>query len=227
VIASFPALNELLLDPERLTSLYQKSTKVVFSFVAFSAVFLLIAGPTLLTLWISADFARDSAGLLSLHVLTFAVLGLATVIWQVNESFGAAMRNTMATFLWMVISIPLMLILSDGASSSTGVAAARLIGVSVFIPFLFLSERRFLGGQLGSLWAPALWRLILGGIIAAGLMYSTLWIGGENWASLVAAGALGFAGFVGILVLCGMFDKEELDLFRSILVRKPAGGSIL
>ena len=89
-----------------------------------------------LGLWMNDEFARISYILLVIHVLTFGLLAMNTIVWQVAESFRFAALNAFATLAWMAISIPLMILLSERYESA-GVAIARLAGVFVFVPLIF------------------------------------------------------------------------------------------
>ena len=53
-------VNELLNDRPRLTSLYQKSTKIVLAVVVFICTIFISSGSTFLTLWINAELAANS-----------------------------------------------------------------------------------------------------------------------------------------------------------------------
>jgi O-antigen/teichoic acid export membrane protein len=218
IVAIFPMVNELLTQREKLVTLYQKSTKLVVMLVAFAVVSAIAGGRIFLGVWMNADFARISYVLLVLHVFTFGLLAMNTIVWQVAEGFRKASLNALATFAWMAISIPLMIVLSDHFAS-VGVALGRLTGVFVFVPLIFFVEKRFLGGIFWSFWAGVLVRVLIAAVAAAVAEELTLYLLKDGWAAFFISVVIGLAAYATALLVCGFFDSEDRQMFRDAFAR--------
>lgn len=218
VMALFPVVNELLTDRERLVRLYRMSSKVVLTLVAFTVVSAWVSGRLFLTLWMSEEFADASYRILSIHMLTFGVVSMVAIIWQIAESFRAASLNAIFTFLWMAISVPLMIALS-GEWQTMGVAAARLCGVIVFVPLIFYVERRFLGGPYWGFWVSTLARIAAASLAAGLSEWAILSQFEASWPILFLTGILGFAAYAMVLFASGFLSLEEKALLRGLVSR--------
>jgi O-antigen/teichoic acid export membrane protein len=195
VLAMFPMVNELLSEREKL-----------------------VGGKLFLGLWLGVDFANVSYSLLIIHVATFAILAMSTIVWQVAESFRAAALNAFATFVWMAVAIPLMVGLSDEWQTS-GVAVGRLAGVIVFVPLILYVESRFLGGILWRFWGQISVRIAFAGIlafVAEWLVISNL---AKSWLTFAIAVLIGSLVYLGALLLTRFFDDSERLLFNQILAK--------
>ncbi len=218
ILAMFPMINELLDQKDKLITLYQKSTKLVLTLVAFAVLSAVIVGRLFLGLWLSDDFASLSYSLLNIHVLTFGLLAVSVIAWQVAESFRAAVLNAISTFIWMAISIPLMIFLAIEWQTS-GVALARLIGVLVFIPLIVYVEKNFLGGIFWRFWGFISLRIALAAILASLAEWSIVSTLGASWLTLILAISAGGALFAACLLLTGFFDDSEKQLIRDLITR--------
>ena len=164
VLVLFPVINELLSDKEKLTRLYQTSSKIILTLNVFFLVTSIVAGRVFLSVWMNDQFANTSYWILVNHVLTFSVLSITVVVWQMNESQRVASLNAIVTVIWVIISIPLMIALSD-QWQSVGISFARFVGVTVYLSLIVIAEKRFLGGVSLEFWVSALGRLIAAGIL--------------------------------------------------------------
>ncbi len=218
VLAMFPTVNELLKEPDKLKSLYQKSTKLILCLLAFAVLSVIVCGRMFLTVWLKEDFASGSYLLLAIHIVTFAILALNTIVWQIAESFHAASLNAYATLIWMVVGITLMIALS-GEWQTTGVAAGRLIGALIFVPLIFYVERHYLGGNLWRFWGSVTGRILLAcvpAVIAEWLIVHTF---RSSWLTFLAAIVIGSSFYVGTLLITGFFDDSEKQLLRDLATR--------
>jgi O-antigen/teichoic acid export membrane protein len=219
VLAIFPLVNELLDDPGRMRRLYERSTKLILALAVFSAVTAFAAGDLFLTLWLGRDFAAASTTLLLIHVCTFALLAVNTVVWQISESFRAASLNAFATMGWTMIAIPAMVLLSS-EFAERGVATGRLAGVLVFIMLIVAVERRFLGGGTMRFWPGSLLKAAAAGGSAFLAEFLLIRAVSHNWLTLVAAGIVGGAVFTGVLWVLKYLNSNEIDAFKRIAVRE-------
>ena len=218
VLAVFPMVNEMLADQEKLITLYQKSTKLILTLVAFAVLSVVAGGRLFLSLWLGDEFANVSYTLLIIHISTFAVLALNTIAWQIAESFRAAWLNACATFVWMAIAIPLMIGLSD-EWQTFGVAAARAAGVVIFIPLIFYIEGRFLGGILWRFWGSISIRIAFAAIAAFIAEWTLISGFGRSWLTFTAAILFGAVFYLGGLLITRFFDESERQLFSEMLAR--------
>lgn len=219
VLALFPMVNELLGQKDKLATLYQKSTKIILTLIVFAVVSAVAGGRLFLGLWLGDEFAESSYLLLVIHVFTFAVLAMSTIVWQVAESFRSAGLNAFAAFAWMAISVPLMIILSNEWETA-GVALARLVGVFVYVPLIFYVEKQFLGSSHWRFWGFVSSRVALAGILAflaEWLIVSEL---GRSWLSFIFAIAAGFLCYLCVLLIIGFFDDDEKQLVKNLLARE-------
>lgn len=223
LLAVFPVFNELLADKAKLTELYQKATKLLIALVFMFSTMLIVGGRPLLRVWIGEEMAARGYAILVIHTLTFGLTAVMMMVWQLAESYRAPMFNTIATFVWMAIAIPLMIVLADGWNIE-GIASARLIGVVATVPFLLIIEGKLLDGSIWRFWLSSGWRSILASASASAGMY-LFFSNVPIRLVLVAFGfAVGGAIYVIVLNLTGFFTADERQMIRDIvsrLRRKP------
>ncbi|MFZ1701764.1 MAG: hypothetical protein WBO10_15325 [Pyrinomonadaceae bacterium] len=219
VVVLFPVVNQLLKEKDKILRLYRTSTKAILALTAFFVVTITVTGQLFLRTWMGSDeFSQRSGRILIIHAVTFAILAVTTVPWQLTESFGVARLNAIATGAWFFISVPLMVVLAE-TWQTEGVAAARLLGVLALIPLIGIVEHRFLGGLLKSFWVRLTAKLAVAVAASAVVQWSIVhWLTG-GWFSIALAGSLGGLAFVGILWLVGFVDSEERDAFSELFGR--------
>lgn len=218
ILALFPAVNELLLERDKLIILYQKTSKFILMLIVFAVLSALIGGRLFLGLWISEEFANISYSLLVIHVLTFAVVAMNTIVWQIAESFKFAFLNALATLAWMALSIPLMVLLSDGYQSR-GVALARFAGIIVFIPLIYYVEKRFLGGIFWRFWASISIKILVAAVLAAAAEASIIYGFEKSWLAFLLGTAVGAVVYGLTLITLGLFEADEKQLLRNLFVK--------
>lgn len=218
VLAMFPRVNEMLGDPEAVARLYRRVTKVVLAIAGFSFASAVASGPLFLTVWLGDAESARSSPILTVHTLTFSILAVATVSWQVAEGFRSAWLNALATFAWMSIGIGLMIVLSS-TMAAQGVAVGRLLGVLVFIPAILFVESRFLGGFFWRFWTLSLGRVALAGVAACGIELLVIGSFPQSWGAFFAAGFAGIAVFALLLLATRYFDRSEMNALTSVLRR--------
>ena len=222
VLAMFPAINELLTQPEKLRDLYQKATKLVLALVGFAALSMIVCGKLFLGLWLKDDFAQASYLLLVIHTVTFAILALNTIAWQIADSFRAAFLNAVATAIWMAVGIGLMVAMTNSWESK-GVAFARLAGVLIFIPLIFYVEKRFIGGIFWRFWGSAAGKILLASLPAVLVEYGIVYGLGYSWITFLTAVGIGGLIYVGTLILVGFVDDSEKQVIKDVLARYGSG----
>jgi O-antigen/teichoic acid export membrane protein len=220
-VVLFPMVNELLNDRKRQIELYQKATKIIFAVVAFVVTTFICTGREGLKVWINQEFAEHSYSLLVVHSLTFGIIGIGVIAWQIAEGFGHARINAFVTAIWLAIAVPLMIFAAD-TYGPVGVAAARLAAVCITIPVILYCERRFLGTIFVRFWANALVRIIFAVTVTAAV--EVLIVGNMpfGWFALASAGLCGSLAFGASLFVTGYFTHAELRLLTA-LVRNKLG----
>jgi O-antigen/teichoic acid export membrane protein len=213
VLAMFPKVNELLNRPEQLVRLYRRATKVVVGVVFFALACSIGGGYALLSLWLDKTYADASYRLLVIHTATFAILAIHTVAWQIAESFRSARVNAIATAVWMLVGITLMIMLSQ-SMDSLGVSIGRFVGVLTFIAAIGYTERSFLGGVFLKFWASTLIRTFFSGSLAVATLIGILWLTGRSWPGLIAGVAAAGAIYLGSLLLTGYLDDDDKRILR-------------
>ena len=216
VLVLFPVINELLEDDERLTRLYRTSSKMILVLTGFFLVTSIVGGRVFLNVWMGDEFAQASYWTLVNHVLTFSVLSVTVVVWQLNESQRLASLNAIATVLWVLISIPLMIALADEWEIA-GIAFARFVGVTVYLGLIFLGEKRFHGRVSYGFWLPTLFRLIAAGIVTGAAEWITFQVITPGWLALAAAGLIGSITYSAILFVTGLARKEEKQALKALV----------
>ena len=220
VLVLFPVVNELLAEREKLVRLYHKSTRLILFIIVFALTTTIVSGKIFLAVWMkSDDFAVRSYSILVIHITTFAILAAMTIVWHITESFKRSGVNVLAVFLWMAISIPLMIILSTSMQTD-GVAVARLIGVFVFIPLILYTESRFLGRIFWSFWVSVLWKIAVAAgasVIVEKVIFS--WIQ-PGWPCLIIGGAAGGVVYVSVILAVGYFSNDDRNMVMKLIFRK-------
>ncbi len=218
VLVIFPVINELLTDKEKLRRLYKTSSKIILTLTAFFLVTSVITGRVFLNVWMDNKFPADSYWILVCHVLTFSILSVTVIVWQMNESHRAASLNAIVTILWLAVSAPLMFALAD-RWQTTGVAFARLAGVIVFLALIVIAEQRFLGGVLYRFWGNTLVRLTVAVVITAFAESLIIGIFQPGWPVFVAAGLIGAIVFASVLFATGYLKEDEKAVLTGLIGR--------
>lgn len=216
VLVLFPFVNELLADKDKLTMLYQKANKIVIAVIAFCVITFICSGRLFLGVWIGTDFAANAYVILVVHVITFGLLAIVSISWQLAEGFGRASLNALCTFAWVIISIPLM-ILSADYWHNKGIALARLTGVLVTLPLVFYIERRFLGHIAWKFWARTLSSIAVGVLLVSLIEFEIFSRFAGSWPVLILGASAGGIGYAAILLALGYLTREERTMLRDML----------
>lgn len=212
----FPLASELQDEKEKLLRLYQKATKIACLFAVFLATTLIASSKIFLTLWISADFAENSAALLILHAITFGLLAILVVSWQMTEGLGYPNFNCLVFVICLIISVSGMFFLTEDFGNR-GVAAARLAGFGTIFFSIFYIEKWFFNKVLWEFWLRLTGILTVGALAAAMTEKFLLDYLPANWFVLFLSTFSG--GLIYCLVLWGLgfITAEEKLLLKRVL----------
>lgn len=214
----FPVISEMLNEREKIIRLYQKSTKIILAVICFAVVSLICGGKILLALWMNPEFAENSYRILMFHALSFGISSIYTVSWQLVEGYGKTKINAVNAFIWVIVSLPLMIYLSNDWSEN-GIAFARFFAIFLTFPAIFYAEKRFLGKVQILFWLKNI--LILGAAIGLSSLVET-WIFGNlavKWFTLILGGFAGITVFFSSLLVLGFITDDEKILIRQLFNR--------
>jgi O-antigen/teichoic acid export membrane protein len=219
VTVIFPVISELQNQPEKLLLLYQRATKIIFSIVVFIVLTIICSSKMFLTLWINPEFAEKSAPILITLTLSFSVISILCIVWQLAEGFGHPRFNAIISFLWFAVSVPLMIWLIFPLGNF-GSSIGRLIGHLITLPFIFIGEKKFLGEVQWKFWGRLISVIGVASLFAAISETIILHFFTNNWLTLIGCSMIGGLIYGLSLLALKFFTDEELELLRGILQRK-------
>lgn len=215
VIVIFPLASELQNDREKLQRLYTKATKVIVTMITFIAVTLIVQSHIFLSLWMGAEFADASTNLLIIHTISFSLLSVVTVSWQMTEGLGYPNFYCYLYVLCLIISIPAMIFLSQNYGNE-GVAVGRLLGfIFVFLSIIYV-EKWFFKHFLAGFWAKLLGQLIAAAALTVMIEKAAISYLPQSWLSLFLSCFLGGITFLAVLWALRFISEDEKILFRSV-----------
>ncbi len=213
-----PLTSETQTDKERLKRVYKMSTKFTLIVVCFIVTAIASVRYEFLSLWIGSDFADRSSELLAIHLISFGLLSIVVVSWQMREGLGFPSHNLFITALYFLITITLMYLLAI-YWDTLGVAIARLVGCGVMAAFIFQFERWLFGRILVSFWLKLF--VALGIAMAAAAFVQTLTMAqmSLSWPALLLSAGLAGVAFLALLVLFRVIAKEDREIISAVFRR--------
>ncbi len=219
VLVTFPLASQLKNEPEKLLRLYTKATKVVCFLVVFIALSVIVHSRDFLTLWLSAAFAEKSWMLLIIHTVTFSLLAILTVSWNMTEGLGYPQFNSLIYGVCLAINTILIFVLTSDYGN-LGIAVARVVAFAMLFTSLFYVEKWFFGKVQIKFWLGLL--VMLGAAAILSFIVQELTI--ENfplkWIWLLISTGAGGIVYCLTLFLLGYVTADEKALLRS-LVKRP------
>jgi len=111
-------------DMERLRSTYTRALKYICALLVFTAVSLFSGSQELLANWMGKDFSQVASEVLRVHVVTFTLIALVVVPWQIADGIGFPRWNAVMSLVWLLLIPPLAITLV-GRVGILGMAYAR------------------------------------------------------------------------------------------------------
>ena len=216
MITLFPVVSGLD-DKTQLVSLYRRASKAVCFIVVFAVASLIALNQPILALWVRGDFAAQSGTLLILHSLTFGILAIGVVSYQLADGVGFPSFGFWATLFVLVIGLPLMVMLLP--YGNFGIAVARLSAFAIMIPAIALLERRVFGQVQKRFWLENGIRLLAAGVAAGVVQTLIRGLVSDNWLTLAVEFAVGGAVYLLVLYISGFVDADERELIKSVRAR--------
>jgi len=218
IMVVFPLASELQNNQEKLLRLYTKAMKLVCFFTVFLGITLIVESRVFLTLWMGTDFADKSTSLLVVHTVTFSLLAILSVSWQMTEGLGYPSYNTFIFVICLIINVFVMVALTP-TLGNMGVAFGRLAGFGAIFFSIFYVESWFFKRVQTDFWLKLLIKLGASAVISA--VVQTIIINNFqiNWFTFIAATICGGAVYCGSLLVLRFITEEEKLLLRSLMAR--------
>jgi len=218
VLVVFPLASELKNNREKLLRLYTKSTKIVCFFVFFMATTLMIESKLFLTLWLGAEFADKTYLLLIIHTVTFSLVAIQTVSWQMTEGLGYPGYNLIIFVICLIINVLLVVGLTPGYGN-IGVAFGRLAGFGTMFFSIYYVEKWFFQRVQTIFWLKLIGALAVSAVFSAIVEKFIISYFQISWLTFVSATICGGIIYCLILWVLGFITDEEKLLVRRILNR--------
>ncbi len=215
----FPLVNELMGDRDRLIVLYEKATKMTVALILFLSTSLMIGGKALLSVWISPSLSEIAYPVLVIHSLTFGLMAGMIIIWQLAEGFRLSAFNSLISFIWMAVAIPLMVVTASDWSIA-GIAMSRLMGVAITLPMLFIIEKYCLGGSRWRFWFAILSKAGFASIITALFLTGYFYLITPRYLVVFAGFATGGLVYLATLISVRYFTADEREMAVNFIFRR-------
>jgi O-antigen/teichoic acid export membrane protein len=218
VLVIFPLASELKNERDKLLRLYTKATKVVTLIVVFVVASVVVQSTVFLRLWMGEPFAAQASQLLIVHIVTFALVGIMSISWQMTEGLGHPQYNALVAGVSTAIGITLMLLLTN-SFGNLGIAIARLAAFASVFVSIFVVERWFFGAVQFRFWIRLLFNLAMAAIPALGLEFALNSVLPVSWPSLILSVLLGGVVYSVVLWFLDFVTSDEKLLIRQVLSR--------
>lgn len=207
-----PVMSRSIQETAMLNAIYRRASKILLAGLLFFLIAVIFLGDRLLAIWIGPGFAEDAYSLLVLQAMSYGLISLMVIVWQLNEAAKAPGLNTLISALWLAVTFLAVIFLTDRFGVEA-VAWGRLIGVAITLPVIFFSESRFLGRTNFAFWVGSILRLGIP-VAVVSLLFHLLGNFTVSFAYLSIVGFLGLLLYSILAIGCGYFSRSELsDLF--------------
>ncbi|HLM03308.1 MAG TPA: polysaccharide biosynthesis C-terminal domain-containing protein, partial [Pyrinomonadaceae bacterium] len=156
--------------------------------------------------------------LLIIHTVSFSLVAILTVSWQMTEGLGYPNFYCYLYVLCLLISIPLMIFLSYDYGN-TGVAIGRLAGYAVSFLSIIYVEKWFFKRILAGFWLKLLGQLMVAAVLTVCVEISSVNYLPHGWLALFLSTFLGGIGYLSVLWLLGFVTEDEKKLARTVFRR--------
>jgi O-antigen/teichoic acid export membrane protein len=218
IIVIFPLASELKNDNEKLLRLYTKATKIVVLFVVFLGTTIIIESRFFLTLWMGAEFADKTWMLLVVHTVTFSLVAIQAVSWQMTEGLGYPNYNFLLFLVCLVISVSLMVGLTPSLGN-LGIAIGRMAGYAAIFLSIFYVERWFFKKVQIKFWMRAIAILFVSSTASALTEQFIVQTYSQSWLVLAAATIVGAFVYFFMVWALGFVSEDEKLLLKRLLSR--------
>lgn len=218
VMIVFPLASELKDNPEKLLRLYTKASKIVCFFVVFMAATLIVQSKVVLTLWLGADFAEKTYTLLIIHTITFSLVAIQTVSWQLTEGLGHPEYNLKIFVICLIINVLVIFSLTQNFGN-TGVALGRFAGFGTMFLSVFYVEKWIFRRVQILFWSRIISILGISALVSVIIQKTINAYFPVSWTVFMSAVIVGGLAYCLILWVLRFVTAEEKLLIRNILGR--------
>jgi hypothetical protein len=170
-------------------------------------------------MWMGESFAAQASGVLQVQAVSFGLVAMVVIPWQMADGLGFPHWNALLALLWLVVAVLLSIILTP-AWRIMAPAWARLVAVLTAPAFVLLVERRVFGQCLMNFWKQAGSSLTMAGgvtVLIQSMIINTHILTG--WMTLLASTAVSGLVYMVTLWLIGYFDQIERTYLKNLLGR--------
>jgi len=214
----FPLASELTNDNEKLLRLYTKATKTICFLVVFAATTLIVESREFLSIWMGAEFSEKTTVLLIIHTITFSLLAIQTVAWNMTEGLGYPFYNTIIFMICLIINVFFIIWLTE-SYGNVGIAVGRLAGFGTMFFSIFYVEKWFFNRIQIRFWLKLISFLTAAALISAFVQKIIIVNFSINWASLILATVAGGICYCLTLLVLGFVSAEDKLLLKNLLNR--------
>jgi O-antigen/teichoic acid export membrane protein len=215
VLTVFPLASELTGNKDKLRRLYHKATKFVAVIIVFLAVIVTVGSREFLLLWMGEDFAVRAGSLLMVHTISFSLIAILGVSWQMKEGLGVPKYNLVVSTVGLLVAAPLMVYLIDDLGGY-GVALGRLAGFAVMFLSILHFERWLFGHVQTAFWLTLAGQLAVAGAVAGLCQWLLLGFFAASWHSFLLSAVVGGVTYCITIWLLGFITEDEIQLLKQI-----------
>ncbi len=224
VTTLYPAFSERSTEGQeaQLQRLYEGSVRYLLIIMLPGILFLLVFGTDLLSLWMGAQFAKQTT--VVLQILAFGVLlnCMANIPYNALQALGRPDITGKLHLLELPFYLALCIVLIPRWGIA-GAALANSIRISIDALVLFWALQKYCCCSLGPLWAKAVPQIIGLNVLLALILLGILFMFGNSWERL-AGGVLasGIYFLATWLLLVDKRDKPRIGEALRLLKGQPA-----
>jgi O-antigen/teichoic acid export membrane protein len=217
----FPAFTRLYCAGQHETAceLYLRTIKLVFGSVVPVAILIGIFAPQILTLWMGADFSRNSSGVMRMLAFALVLNAVAASPYQFLQAIDRADLTAKFHLFELVLHIPLCLVLIH-AFGLLGAALAWAVRVTVDLALLLRSATVAMGIGLRELFLSSFRATIVGALLGLPIpILASLGVRDAGRAiTVLIIGLAGFAYFV--IVAATTLDGQDKSYLVPLWLRR-------
>ncbi len=220
LLVIFPMASELgaKMEIEKLKRMYERVSRYLFALVVFVVISVSMCGYDFFRLWLSQEFADESFYIVIMQAVTFGIIAVGIVVWQIMDGFGFSRTNALVAFLWCAVSLILMITLIPYFGLE-GVAFGRMFGCVSMLIYILLAEKKIFGHILWGFWGQVVMLLSLPALLAAASEYFSLHYLLNGWAGLFVAGILGSAVYFSMLFATRFLTSEDWRVLHGLFFK--------
>jgi O-antigen/teichoic acid export membrane protein len=208
-------------DTARLHTIYTRAYKYISMLVLFLTLTLVTGSHQILSNWMGEEFARHSAGVLTIQAIVFGLIAWGIVAWQIADGLGHPGRNALLVLSWVVIAVPLMIWLTP-LYGIEGIAYGRLASALTIPFYIFLTERLIFKQSLWRFWLRTGTILLFGGAVMAAAQMFLFHRIPHGWLWLIGSVAASGLLYFGLLWAIGFLDQDEREWLKNFVSKTGA-----